>query len=141
MTFLLLYFFFRKDQWIVLLRNFNFRSLILISIILKKRIKSNSQYASNEHYHQIIKNDIARLIAKKVHHVTFNTNMFLLFNTSFYLSKLMAMNKKLTYRYAFTLLKMKHAEGRNEYIDLAQEANLLLHQILSQKTKNSIQIT
>ena len=62
-------------------------------------------------------------------------NMFLLFNTSFYLSKLMAMNKKLTYRYAFTLLKMKHAEGRNEYIDLAQEANLLWHQIVSQKAK------
>ena len=29
------------------------------------------------------------------------------------------MTKKLTYRYAFTLLKMKKAEGRSEYIDLA----------------------
>ena len=47
----------------------------------------------------------------------------------------MVMNKKLTYPYAFTLLKMKHAEGRNEYIDLAQEANLFWPQIVSQKLK------
>ena len=47
----------------------------------------------------------------------------------------MVINKKLTYPYAFTLLNMKHAEGRNEYIDLAQEANLLWHQIVIQKAK------
>ncbi len=48
----------------------------------------------------------------------------------------MTITKKLTYRYAFTLLKMKNAEGRNEYMDLAKEANLLWHQIVSQKSKN-----
>ena len=51
----------------------------------------------------------------------------------------MAMTKKLTYRYAFTLLKMKKAEGRSEYIDLAKELNLW-HQIISQKTKNTPRI-
>ena len=55
---------------------------------------------------------------------------------TFYQSKLMVMTKKLTYRNAFTLLKMKKAEGRSEYIDLAKEANLLWHQIVSQKSKN-----
>ena len=48
----------------------------------------------------------------------------------------MIMTKKLTYRYAFTLLKMKNAKGRNEYMDLAKEANLLWHQIVSKKSKN-----
>ena len=48
---------------------------------------------------------------------------------------LMIMTKKLTYRYAFTLLKMKNAEGRNEYMDLAKEANLIWHQIVRQKSK------
>ena len=72
MTFLLLYFFFRKDQWIVVLRHFIFRSLILISMVLEKRIKSNSNNNSNKHYHQIIKNDIASLIAEKVQNVTLN---------------------------------------------------------------------
>ena len=67
--------------------------------------------------------------------------MLLLINTSFYLSTLMFMNRKLTYRYVFTLLKIKHAEGRNEYIDLAQEANLLWNKILSQKGKNQIKTT
>ena len=67
--------------------------------------------------------------------------MLLLINKSFYLSTLMAMNRKLTYRYAFTLLKIKHAEGRNEYIDLEQEANLLWNKILSQKGKNQIKTT
>ena len=52
----------------------------------------------------------------------------------------MAMTNKLTYRYAFTLLKMKKAEGRSEYIDLAKEANLLWHQIVSQKSKNTPRI-
>ena len=52
----------------------------------------------------------------------------------------MIMTKKLTYRYAFTLLKMKNAEGRNEYMDLAKEANLLWHQIVSQKSKNTPRI-
>ena len=52
----------------------------------------------------------------------------------------MVMTKKLTYRYAFTLLKMKKAEGRNEYIDLEKEANLLWHQIVSQKSKNTPRI-
>ena len=61
-------------------------------------------------------------------------------NRSFYQSKLMAMTKKLTYRYAFTLLKMKKAEGRSEYIDLAKEANLIWHQIVSQKSKNAPRI-
>ena len=51
------------------------------------------------------------------------------------------MTKKLTYQYTFTLLKMKKAEGRNEYMDLAKEANLLWHQILSQKSKNTPRIT
>ena len=37
----------------------------------------------------------------------------------------MIITKKLRYRYAFPLLKMKNAEGRNEYMDLAKEANLL----------------
>jgi len=50
------------------------------------------------------------------------------------------MTKKLTYKYAFTLLKMKNAEGRNEYMDLAKEANLLWHQIVSQKSKNTPRI-
>ena len=45
------------------------------------------------------------------------------------------MTKKLTYKYAFTLLKMKNAEGRNEYMDLAKEANLIWHQIVNQKSK------
>ena len=53
----------------------------------------------------------------------------------------MVMNRKLTYRYAFTLLKIKHAEGRNEYIDLALEANILWNKILSQKGKNQIKTT
>ncbi len=52
----------------------------------------------------------------------------------------MIVNKKLTYRYAFTLLKMKYAEGRNEYMDLAKEANLLLHQIVRHKDKNTPRI-
>ena len=52
----------------------------------------------------------------------------------------MVMNKKLTYRYAFTLLKMKNAEGRNEYIDLAKEANLLWHQIIREKSKDTPRI-
>ena len=30
------------------------------------------------------------------------------------------MTKKLAYRYSFTLMKMKNAEGRNEYMDLAK---------------------
>ena len=47
----------------------------------------------------------------------------------------MVMTKKLTYSYAFTLLKMKNAEGRNEYMDLAKEANLIWHQIVSPKSK------
>ena len=46
------------------------------------------------------------------------------------------MTTKLTPRYAFTLLKMNKAEGRNEYMDLAKEANLLWHQIVSKKSKN-----
>ena len=67
--------------------------------------------------------------------------MLLLINTSFYLSTLMFMNRKLTYRYVYTLLNIKHAEGRNEYIDIAQEANLLWNKILSQKGKNQIKTT
>ena len=47
------------------------------------------------------------------------------------------MSKKLTYRYAFTLLKMKNAKGRNEYIDLAKEENLIWHKIVSEKSKNT----
>ena len=46
------------------------------------------------------------------------------------------MATKLTYRYAFTMLKMKKAEGRNQYMDLVKEANLLLHQIVSKKSKS-----
>ena len=67
-------------------------------------------------------------------------NLFPLFNRSFYPSTLKVMTKKLTYRYAFTLMKMKNAEGRNEYMDLAKEANLLWHQIVSQKYKNTPRI-
>ena len=48
----------------------------------------------------------------------------------------MDMTTKLTYRYAFTMLKMKKTEGRNEYMDLAKEANLLWHQIVSKKSKD-----
>ena len=50
------------------------------------------------------------------------------------------MPEKLTYRYAFTLLKMKNAEGRNEYMDLAKEANLLWHQIIRKKSKDTQRI-
>ena len=50
------------------------------------------------------------------------------------------MSKKLNHRYAFTLLKMKNPEGRNEYMDLSKEANLLWHQIISQKSKNKPRI-
>ena len=46
------------------------------------------------------------------------------------------MTKNLSYRYAFTLIKMRKAEGRNEYMDLAKEANLLYYQIVSKKSKN-----
>ena len=53
-----------------------------------------------------------------------------------YLNALRGMKTKLTYRYAFTMLKMKKAEGRNEYMDLAKEANLLWYQIVSKKSKN-----
>jgi len=53
-----------------------------------------------------------------------------------YIKALRGMATKLTYRYAFTMLKMKKAEGRNEYMDLAKEANLLWHQIVSKKSKN-----
>tara|TARA_B100000579_G_scaffold160818_1_gene130627 strand:- start:174 stop:380 length:207 start_codon:yes stop_codon:yes gene_type:complete len=60
----------------------------------------------------------------------------MIFNGLFYSSTMKAMTNKLTYRYAFTLLKMKNAEGRNEYMDLAKEANLLWHQIISQKSKS-----
>ena len=47
------------------------------------------------------------------------------------------MTTKLTYRYAFTLLKMKNAKGRSEYMDLAKEANLMWHQIVNKKSKNT----
>ncbi len=50
------------------------------------------------------------------------------------------MTKNLTYRYALILLKMKKAEGRNEYMDLAKEANFLWHQIVIAKSKNIIRI-
>ena len=53
----------------------------------------------------------------------------------------MIMTKKLTYRYAFTLLKMKNAEGRNEYMDLAKEANLIWHQIVSQNLNTHLKLT
>ena len=53
-----------------------------------------------------------------------------------YIKALRGMATKLTYRYAFTMLKMKKAEGRNEYMDLAKEANLLWHQIVSKKSKD-----
>ena len=52
----------------------------------------------------------------------------------------MVMSNKLTYRYAFTLLKMKNAEGRSEYMDLAKEANLIWHQIVRHKSKNTPRI-
>ena len=52
----------------------------------------------------------------------------------------MVMTKEQNYLYAFTLLKMKDAEGRNEYMDLAKEANLLWHQIVSKKSKNTPRI-
>ena len=50
------------------------------------------------------------------------------------------MIRKLIHRYAFTLLKMKNAEGRNEYMDLAKEANLLWHQIVRHKAKKTHRI-
>ena len=52
----------------------------------------------------------------------------------------MIMTKKLTYPYAFTLMESKNAVGRNEYMDLAKEANLIWHQIVSQKAKNTPRI-
>ena len=50
------------------------------------------------------------------------------------------MATKLTYRYAFTMLKMKKAEGRNEYMDLAKEANLLWIRIVNKKSKSTPRI-
>tara|TARA_Y100001968_G_C19338128_1_gene707988 strand:+ start:783 stop:947 length:165 start_codon:yes stop_codon:yes gene_type:complete len=50
------------------------------------------------------------------------------------------MTKKTSHKYAFTLLKMNKAEGRNEYMDLAKEANLLLHQNEWKKSKNTPRI-
>ena len=47
------------------------------------------------------------------------------------------LNKKITFRYAFTLLKMKKAEGLDDLMDLAKEVNLLWHQIVSKKSKNT----
>ena len=52
----------------------------------------------------------------------------------------MGMTNKLTYQYAFTLLRIKKAEGRNEYMDLVKEANLLWNQIVSKKSKNTPRI-
>ena len=54
------------------IETFIFRSLILILMVLEKRIKSNSHNDSNKHYYQIRKDDIASLIAEKVHLVTLN---------------------------------------------------------------------
>ena len=48
------------------------------------------------------------------------------------------MTLKLTDRYASTLLKMEEAVGRNEYMDLAKEANLLWHQMESKNTFQEI---
>ena len=53
-----------------------------------------------------------------------------------YSTALRDMTTKLTYRDAFTILKIKKAKGRNEYMDLAKEANLLWYQIISKKSKN-----
>ena len=79
------------------------------------------------------------LSIEKVHTVTFNTiNFDLLIHPS--IQRYDEMTKKLTHRYAFTLLKMKNAEGRNEYMDLAKEANLIWHQIVTQKSKNTPRI-
>ena len=50
------------------------------------------------------------------------------------------MTTKLTHRYAFTLLKMKKTEGRNEYMDLAKEANLLWSKMVGKKSKNTPRI-
>jgi hypothetical protein len=35
---------------------------------------------------------------------------------------------------------MKNAEGRNEYMDLAKEANLIWHQIVTKKSKHTPRI-
>ena len=48
------------------------------------------------------------------------------------------MTLKLTDRYASTLLKMEEAVGRNEYKDLAKQANLLWHQMESKNTFQEI---
>ncbi len=50
------------------------------------------------------------------------------------------MTKKISYKYAFILLKMHKAKGRNEYMDLAKEANLLWHQTEWKKSKNTPRI-
>ena len=64
------------------------------------------------------------LSIEKVHVVTLNTiNFDPLIHPSIH--AIMIVTKKLTYLYAFTLLKMKNSEGRNEYMDLAKEANLI----------------
>ena len=85
-------------------------------------------------------NEMTTLTIEKVHNVTFNTINFILLIDPSIQRPMMIMTKKLTYRYAFTLLKMKNAEGRNEYMDLAKEANLIWHQIVSQKSKNTPRI-
>ena len=36
---------------------------------------------------------------------------------------------------------MKHAEGRNEYMDLAKEANLIWHKIVTQNLKTRLELT
>ena len=48
------------------------------------------------------------------------------------------MTLKLTDKYASTLLKMEESIGRNEYIDLAKEANILWHQMESNNTFQEI---
>ena len=48
------------------------------------------------------------------------------------------MTLKLTDRYASTLLKMEETIGKNEYMDLAKEVNLLWHQMESKNTFQEI---
>jgi len=48
------------------------------------------------------------------------------------------METKLTHRYAFIMFKMKKTEGRNEYMDLAKEANLLWQKCLERNLRISL---
>ena len=71
--------------------------------------------------------------------VTFNTILFRVLTDPF-VSRLYSYDQKTHLSIRIHIVKMKKAEGRSEYIDLAKEANLLWHQIVSQKSKDTPRI-